>query len=89
MCLAIPGRITQIDASVQPVMGTVDFGGVQKLVCLEWVPGVKIGDFVIVHVGFALNTVNEDEARATLSLLDEMALREEELLNAPSTGTGE
>ncbi|HUI63954.1 MAG TPA: HypC/HybG/HupF family hydrogenase formation chaperone [Bacteroidota bacterium] len=72
MCLAIPGKVLEIDRSVSPVMGNVSFGGIQKRVCLEWVPEVKVGDYVIVHVGFALNTVDEKEALETLKLFQEM-----------------
>ncbi|HTR80147.1 MAG TPA: HypC/HybG/HupF family hydrogenase formation chaperone [Bacteroidota bacterium] len=74
MCLAIPGRIVEIkkkeDASRGGVcMGKVDFGGISKSVCLDLVPDVKIGDYVIVHVGFAISILDENEARATLDLL--------------------
>ncbi|HTY00323.1 MAG TPA: HypC/HybG/HupF family hydrogenase formation chaperone [Bacteroidota bacterium] len=72
MCLAVPGKVLSIDRSVEPVMGTVSFAGVTKEVCLDWVPEVKEGDYVIVHVGFALNTVDEKEALDTLNLLREM-----------------
>ncbi len=72
MCLAVPGKVLSIDRSVEPMMGVVSFAGVTKEVCLEWVPAVKEGDYVIVHVGFALNTVDEKEALETLSLLREM-----------------
>ncbi len=58
MCLAVPGKVLEIDAGQQPVMGKVSFGGVKKDVCLELVPEVKVGDYVVVHVGFALNTVD-------------------------------
>jgi hydrogenase expression/formation protein HypC len=72
MCLAIPGKIISIDRSHTPMMGSVSFAGVRKDVCLEWVPEVKEGDYVIVHVGFALNTIDEQEALETLRLLKEM-----------------
>ena len=72
MCLAVPGKVMIIDRATSPLMGTVSFGGVKKDVCLEWVPEVKVGDYVIVHVGFALNTVDEAEALETLNLLREM-----------------
>lgn len=68
MCLAIPGKVIEIDRSTQPVMGTVSFGGIQKRVCLEWTPNVHVGDYVIVHVGFAISTMNEEEAEETLRL---------------------
>ena len=72
MCLAVPGKVMTIDRATSPLMGKVSFGGVKKDVCLEWVPEVKVGDYVIVHVGFALNTVDEAEALETLNLLREM-----------------
>ena len=73
MCLAIPGKVLHIDTTVQPTMGTVSFGGIQKRVCLEWIPEVKIGEYVIVHVGFAISKMNEEEAQETIKLLEEMA----------------
>ena len=72
MCLAIPGKVLNIDTSVQPTMGTVSFGGIQKQVCLEWTPEVAIGDYVIVHVGFAISRMDETEALETLKLIDEI-----------------
>jgi hydrogenase expression/formation protein HypC len=72
MCLAIPGKVLEIDRSGSPVMGTVSFGGTQKKVCLEWLPEVRVGDYVIVHVGFALSTVDEQEALETLKMFKEM-----------------
>ena len=72
MCLAIPGKVLEIDTSVQPTMGKVSFGGVKKDVCLEFVPEVKVGDYVIVHVGFAINTLDEEEALETLKMLDQI-----------------
>lgn len=62
MCLAIPGKVIEIDRTSQPVMGKVSFGGSQKQVCLELVPDVNIGDYVVVHVGFAISKMNEEEA---------------------------
>jgi hydrogenase expression/formation protein HypC len=72
MCLAIPGKVLDIDRSGSPVMGTVSFGGTQKKVCLEWLPEARVGDYVIVHVGFALSTVDEAEALETLKMFKEM-----------------
>jgi hydrogenase expression/formation protein HypC len=53
-------------------MGKVSFGGIKKEVCLELVPEVKVGNYVIVHVGFAINLIDEDEAEETLKLIDRM-----------------
>ncbi len=72
MCLAIPGKVISIERDESPVMGNVSFGGVQKKICLEWVPEVRVGDYVIVHVGFALSTVDEQEALETLTLFKEI-----------------
>jgi hydrogenase expression/formation protein HypC len=72
MCLAIPGKVLDIDRNGSPVMGTVSFGGTQKKVCLEWLPEVRVGDYVIVHVGFALSTVDEQDALETLKMFKEM-----------------
>jgi hydrogenase expression/formation protein HypC len=72
MCLAIPGKVLSIDTSVQPTMGTVSFGGIEKRVCLEWIPDVELGDYVIVHVGFAISKMDENEALETLKLIEEI-----------------
>lgn len=72
MCLAIPGKVLSIDTNVQPTMGVVSFGGIEKRVCLEWTPEVSLGDFVIVHVGFAISKMNEHEALETLKLIEEI-----------------
>jgi len=72
MCLAIPGKVIEIDTAVSPIMGKVSFGGIKKEVCLELVPDVKIGEYVIVHVGFAISTMNESEALETLKLFEQM-----------------
>ncbi len=72
MCLAIPGKVLSIDTSVQPAMGMVCFGGIQKRVCLEWTPEVAVGDYVIVHVGFAISKMDEAEAQETLKLIEDI-----------------
>ena len=72
MCLAIPGKVLSIDKSVQPTMGVVSFGGIQKRVCLEWTPDVALDDYVIVHVGFAISKMDETEALETLRLIEEI-----------------
>lgn len=73
MCLGIPGRILDIYDSAGLRMGTVDFGGVRRPVCLEYTPQAGTGDYVIVHVGFAITTVDEAEAHRTLAVLRAMA----------------
>jgi hydrogenase expression/formation protein HypC len=72
MCLGIPGEVIDIDRSATPLMGTVSFGGVKKRVCLAWVPEAKVGQYVIVHVGFGLSTMDEEEAQHVFTLLREM-----------------
>jgi hydrogenase expression/formation protein HypC len=83
MCLGIPGKIVDIYDANGLKMGKVDFGGVLRETCLAYVPEAKLGDFTIVHVGFALNLIDEDEAQKTLALLDEIGLLGEELGEAP------
>jgi hydrogenase expression/formation protein HypC len=78
MCLGIPGRIIDIRDDEGLPMGTVDFAGVRREVCLAYVRDeVKPGDYAIVHVGFAISKVDEDEARRTYELLREMSQLDE------------
>lgn len=74
MCLAVPGKIVSIDDSNGELMkmGRVNFGGIVKEVNLAYTPEAKIGDYVIVHVGFALNTVDESEAMKVFEYLKEI-----------------
>lgn len=72
MCLGIPGKIVEIHETSGLRMGKVDFGGVTKEACLEYVPEAQIGDWTIIHVGFALNVLTEQDAQETLALLNEM-----------------
>lgn len=72
MCLAVPGIVVEIDKSLFPVMGKVSFGGVQKSVCLDWIPELAIGDYVIVHAGFAISRLDENEALESLKLFKEL-----------------
>lgn len=83
MCLGIPGKIIDIYESGGLKMGKVDFGGVVRETCLAYVPEAQLGDYTIVHVGFALNLIDEAEARKTLELLDEIGLLDEELGTRP------
>ena len=71
MCLALPGKILSVKKEVDLRMGEVDFSGVKKTVCLFYTPEAKVGDYVIVHVGFAISILNEKQAEATLDLIDE------------------
>jgi hydrogenase expression/formation protein HypC len=72
MCLGIPGKVTSTSHEHGVLMGRVDFGGVSKQVCLEHVPEVQVGQFVIVHVGFALSTIDAAEAVRVFEFLDRM-----------------
>jgi hydrogenase expression/formation protein HypC len=79
MCLAVPGKVISVveEAGLGWRRGKVDFGGVQKEVCLAYTPEAGIGDYVLVHVGFALNVVDEQEARRIFDVLAEMQRLEE------------
>ncbi|HJS20986.1 MAG TPA: HypC/HybG/HupF family hydrogenase formation chaperone [Anaerolineales bacterium] len=79
MCLGIPGKIIEIYATDGLRMGKVDFGGVQREACLAYVPEAEIGDYTIIHVGFAISRLSEEEARETFSILREMVILEEEI----------
>jgi len=85
MCLAIPGKVTSISGD-DPLLraGKVDFGGVLREVSLAYVPEVKVGDYVIVHVGFALSRVDEAEAQQVFEYLREM----DELSDVQDSGAG-
>ena len=72
MCLAVPGRVVETYREHDVLMGKVDFGGVSRRVCLEHVPEVRPDEYVLVHVGFALSRIDEDEARRVFELLAEM-----------------
>jgi hydrogenase expression/formation protein HypC len=73
VCLAIPGKLIEISQDANGVrMGRAKFGGIVKQVCLECTPDVVVGDYVLVHVGFALGKVDKEEARRTYSILEEM-----------------
>ena len=79
MCLGVPGKVIEVHEENGLLMGTVDFGGVQREACLEYVPETQVGDYVIIHVGFAISSVSEEEAQETLALLREIADLESEL----------
>lgn len=72
MCLGIPGEVLETYSEHDMFMGKVDFGGVFKRVCLEHTPEARVGDFVIVHVGFALQIIDEAEARQVFAFLEQM-----------------
>ncbi len=72
MCLGIPGKIVEIYESGGLKMGKVDFGGVLREACLAYVPEAEVGQYAVIHVGFALNLIDEQEAQETLALLKEI-----------------
>ena len=73
MCLGVPGKVITIEENpLGMTMGRVSFGGITKDVCMAYVPEVKVGDYVVVHVGFAITIVDEEEAQRTLEFLREM-----------------
>ncbi len=82
MCLGIPGKVTEIYQSNGMKMGKVDFGGVVKEACLEYLPEIEVGDYTIIHVGFGISRLNEEEAQQTLTILKEMDLLASELPDA-------
>ena len=93
MCLGIPGRIIEIRDDGGFPMGVVDFGGVKREVCLAYLAGeVDVGDYAIVHVGFAISKVDEEEARRTFEVLREMSQLDEldwlaDMANAAERGS--
>ncbi|MBZ0275664.1 MAG: HypC/HybG/HupF family hydrogenase formation chaperone [Anaerolineae bacterium] len=80
MCLGIPGKVLEIYEEHNTLMGKVDFSGIVKQVCLAYVPEIQVGEYTIVHVGFAITRLDEESAQETLKLFNEIGLLEEELL---------
>ena len=73
MCLGVPGQVLAIEQNpLGMTMGTVSFGGIKKEICLAYVPDVRIGEHVIVHVGFAISKIDEEEAREVFRTLQQM-----------------
>jgi hydrogenase expression/formation protein HypC len=72
MCLGVPGKIISIYNNDTLPMGKIDYGGVVKDACLAYVPEAKVGDYVIIHVGFALNILSPEEAEETLRTFREL-----------------
>jgi hydrogenase expression/formation protein HypC len=85
MCLAVPGRLVEITGEGELRMGRVDFAGVTREACLAYVPEAQLGDYVLVHVGFALSRVDEQAALETLRTLAELG----ELEQLGGGGAGE
>ena len=79
MCLGVPGKIIELYEADGRRMGKIDFGGVTREACLDFVPEVTAGSYVVVHVGFAISELSEEEAQETLQTLREIIDLEEEL----------
>lgn len=79
MCLGIPGKVIEIWEESGTRMSTVDFGGTTKKVCLAYLPDLVVGEYTIVHAGFALNRLDEESANNTLKMFAELGFLDEEL----------
>ena len=79
MCLGVPGKIVEIYPKENMRMCKIDFGGTTREACLDFIPEAKVGDYTLIHVGFAISLLSEEEAMETLALLQEIADIEEEL----------
>jgi hydrogenase expression/formation protein HypC len=78
MCLGVPGKIVEIYETDGLRMGKIDFGGVQREACLEYVPEANVGDYTVIHVGFAISRLSEEEAMASLEIIRQVIDLEEE-----------
>lgn len=78
MCLAVPGCVEEITTDGLILIGRVNFGGISKRVCLDYVPETVVGDYVIVHVGFAISRLDRDEAERTLEVFRQMGMLDQE-----------
>ncbi len=79
MCLGVPGKIVEIEEKNGLKMAKVDFGGIFREACLDYVPEAKVGEYCVIHVGFAISILSEAEAMETLDLLKQISNFEEEL----------
>ncbi|MEM8746084.1 MAG: HypC/HybG/HupF family hydrogenase formation chaperone [Actinomycetota bacterium] len=79
MCLGVPGKLTEIRDDRGTRMATVDFGGVTKEICLAYVPQAQVGDYTIIHAGFAITLLDEASALETLSMMKDVGLLDDEL----------
>ena len=89
MCLAVPGKVLEIWAKDGTRMARVDFGGIAKEVCLEFVPDLQVGEYTIVHVGFALQRLDEQSALETLALFRELGELDREFADPWELAAGE
>ncbi|MBX0329192.1 HypC/HybG/HupF family hydrogenase formation chaperone [Oscillochloris sp. ZM17-4] len=79
MCLGIPGRVISTYERDGAPMGKVDFAGIVKDVCLAYVPEIQVGEYTIVHVGFAITRIDEESAQETLAMFSDLGILDEEL----------
>ena len=79
MCLSIPAKITEIKTGESPLMAIVDFGGVSREICLDYVPEAEVGQYALIHVGFAISLLSEKDALETLELLKQISDLEDEI----------
>lgn len=79
MCLAVPGKIIDVREERGTRMATIDFDGIRKEICLAYLPDIDVGDYAIVHVGFAISRIDEASARETLAIFRELGVVEDEL----------
>jgi hydrogenase expression/formation protein HypC len=86
MCLAVPGKILEIEQQISNRLGSIQFGGITRQAYLDFVPEAKVGDYVVVHVGFAISRVDAEEAKRTYEILEQMGLLKEEGLQADVEG---
>lgn len=89
MCLAIPGKVLEADEQDGVRLGRVQFGGIIRAVRLDFVPEASVGDYVVVHVGFAISRVDAEEAARTYQLLLEMGVLEEEFARSSEPSPGD
>lgn len=85
MCLAIPGKVSQIEEINGMRSGRILFGGIARQACLDFVPDAREGDYVLVHVGFAISVVDKEEAERTYALLESLGYITDELAVEPDT----
>jgi len=83
MCLAIPGKVAEIQMNEGVRTGRVLFGGIARQACLDFVPEARVNDYVLVHVGFAISVVDKEEAERTYALLESMGVLADELKLSP------
>lgn len=84
MCLGIPGRLTEVARHDDLPMGKVNFGGILKDVCLAYTPEAQVGDYVLVHVGFAISRIDEAKAQEIFNFLAEIGNADEQMTNDES-----